>query len=82
MGLGYDFNVVYSDNNHDDYRFQYKKDHILIKKYYDATKKYAPYTSILSDRNLTEKQFDDISEKWYASKKAEEKARQQHKKAM
>ena len=40
----------YKNNNYDDYRFEYKNDHILVLKYYTQTKKYAPYTSMLSER--------------------------------
>ena len=30
----------YKNNNYDDYRFEYKNDHILVLKYYTQTKKY------------------------------------------
>ena len=52
----------YKNNNYDDYRFEYKNDHILVLKYYTQTKKYAPYTSMLSERNISEETFNKIEE--------------------
>lgn len=73
--------MKYRNDNHDEYRFEYKNDHILVYKYYDTTKKYAPYTSMMSDRNMSEDEFNDICEKWYTRKLAEEKARAARKRA-
>lgn len=71
----------YKNNNYDDYRFEYKNDHILVLKYYTQTKKYAPYTSMLSERNMSEETFNKICEDWHTRKIAEEKARAAHKRA-
>lgn len=65
--------MKYKNNNHDDYRFEYKNDHILVLKYYTQTKKYAPYTSMLSERNMSEETFNKICEDWYTRKIAEER---------
>ena len=73
--------MKYKNNNHDDYRCEYKNDHILVLKYYTQTKKYAPYTSMLSERNMSEETFNKICEDWYTRKIAEEKARAAHKRA-
>lgn len=73
--------TIFRDDNHKDYRFEYKKDHILVDKYYETTHKYAPYTSMLSKPDLNEKEFNSICEDWYTRKKNEEAARQSHKQA-
>ncbi|WP_195988394.1 hypothetical protein [Clostridium sp. D53t1_180928_C8] len=73
--------TIYNYDKHEDYKFEYKKDHILVDKYYNTTKKYAPYTSMMSNNNLTEQEFDNICEDWYARKYREEAAKAAHKKA-
>ena len=52
--------VIYNYDKYQDYKFEYKKDHILVKKFYTKTSKYAPFTSMMSKPDLTEKKFDDI----------------------
>ena len=52
-----DFMTIYNYDKHEDYKFEYKKDHILVDKYYDTTKKYAPYTSMLSKPDLSEEEL-------------------------
>ena len=54
----------YKNNNYDDYRFEYKNDHILVLKYYTQTKKYAPYTSMLSERNISEETFNKTKKRY------------------
>lgn len=54
--------TIYNYDKHEDYKFEYKKNHILVDKYYNTTKKYAPYTSMMSKNNLTEQEFDNICE--------------------
>lgn len=76
-----DFMTIYNYDKHEDYKFEYKKDHILVDKYYNTTKKYAPYTSMMSNNNLTEQEFHNICEDWYARKHREEAAKAAHKKA-
>ena len=76
-----DFMTIYNYDKHEDYKFEYKKDHILVDKYYDTTKKYAPYTSMLSKPDLSEEEFDNICEDWYSRKHREEAAKAKHKKA-
>ena len=76
------FMTIYTDNKHDDYRFEYKKDHILVDKYYNQTKKFAPFTSFMCEPNLSEEEFTNICEKWYVRKISEDAARLAHKKAM
>lgn len=76
-----DFMTIYNYDKHEDYKFEYKKDHILVDKYYNTTKKYAPYTSMMSNNNLTEQEFDNICEYWYARKHREEAAKAAQKKA-
>ena len=73
--------VIYNYDKYQDYKFEYKKDHILVKKFYTTTSKYAPFTSMMSKPDLTEKKFDDICEEWYARRHREEAARAAHKKA-
>ena len=73
--------TIYIYDKHEDYKFEYKKDHILVDKYYNTTKKYAPYTSMMSNNNLTEQEFDNICEDWYARKHREEAAKAAQKKA-
>lgn len=73
--------VIYNYDKYQDYKFEYKKDHILVKKFYTKTRKYAPFTSMISKTDLTEKKFDDICEEWYARRHREEAARAAHKKA-
>ena len=75
-----DFMTIYNYDKHEDYKFEYKKDHLLVDKYYDTTKKYAPYTSMLSKPDLSEEEFDNICEDWYSRKHREEAARANHKK--
>ena len=70
-----DFMTLFTNNKHQNYRFEYKKDHILIDKFYNTTNKYAPYTSILSRTDLTEDEFNKICEDWSARKMREEDAR-------
>lgn len=74
--------TLYTNKNHHEYHFEYKKDHILVDKFYTTTNKYAPYTSMLSDPDLTEDQFNHICEDWYNRKMNEEAARKAHKKAV
>ena len=74
--------TIYNYDKHEDYKFEYKKDHILVDKYYNTTKKYAPYTSMMSNNNLTEQEFDNICEDWYARKHREEAAKAAQKKAI
>ena len=76
-----DFMTLFTNNKHQNYRFEYKKDHILIDKFYNTTNKYAPYTSMLSKPDLTEEEFDNICEDWYSRKHREEAAKAKHKKA-
>ena len=75
-----DFMTIYNYDKHEDYKFEYKKDHILVDKYYDTTKKYAPYTSMLSKPDLSEEEFDNMCEDWYSRKHREEAAKAAHKK--
>ena len=42
-----DFMTIYNYDKHQDYKFEYKKDHILVDKFYTTTNKYAPYTSLI-----------------------------------
>ena len=35
-----DFMVIYNYDKYQDYKFEYKKDHILVKKFYTKTSKY------------------------------------------
>ncbi len=76
-----DFMVIYNYDKYQDYKFEYNKDHILVKKFYTKTSKYAPFTSMMSKPDLTEKKFYDICEEWYARRHREEAARAAHKKA-
>lgn len=73
--------TIYNYDKHEDYKFEYKKDHILVDKYYNTNKKYAPYTSMMSNNNLTEQEFDNICEDWYARKHREEAAKAAQKKS-
>ena len=36
-----DFMTIYNYDKHQDYKFEYKKDHILVDKFYNTTNKYA-----------------------------------------
>lgn len=73
--------TIYNYDKYQDYKFEYKKDHILVKKFYTKTSKYAPFTSMISKHDLTENEFDAICDEWYSRKHREEIARTAHKKA-
>lgn len=73
--------TIYNYDKHQDFKFQYKKDHILVDKFYNATNKYAPYTSMMSDDNLSEEKFDKICEDWYARNHREEATKDKNNKA-
>lgn len=71
--------TTYNYDKHQDYKFEYKNDHILVDKLYNTTKKYGPYTSMISESGLSEQEFDNICEDWYVRKQREEAARAAHK---